>query len=392
MSTLRSTLDELRNEELRYASDEELVSSLDELQRASRVIESELARRVAEIDERGIPGRDGALAITSWLASRFQLAWSAAAGLVRRGRTLPEMPLVRDAFADGELSSSAVSALQEARQADADAFRGSESMLVDAARNLSHRDLRIAVAYWRQAVEPDVAELRAERQHEQRRLHVSPMLSGMVRVDGDLDPETGQTFITALRSIQDAETRSGPDLRTPAQRRADALEILSRSWLDRSDRPAVAGERPHIVVTVDLEALEGRTGRRCEFEDAGPITGETARRLACDASVSRVITSGRSEPLDVGRRTPVVSPAMRRAVVLRDGGCRFPGCDRPHAWCDAHHVRHWLDGGETALPNLVLLCRPHHRLVHAGFRVVMEGSGPAFFRKDGAWIEDRAPP
>jgi hypothetical protein len=155
----------------------------------------------------------------------------------------------------------------------------------------------------------------------------------------------------------------------------------------------VAGERPHVVVTVDLESLRGRLGKRSELADTGPITPETARRLACDAGVSRIITMGASEPLDVGRKSPVVPAGMRRALVLRDGGCSFPGCGRPQTWCDAHHVTHWADGGETALGNLVLLCRPHHRAVHEDFRVEMTDGRALFSRSDGSRLgEDRAPP
>src|SRR5687768_18494245 len=86
-----------------------------------------------------------------------------------------------------------------------------------------------------------------------------------------------------------------------------------------------------------------------ELDHVGPVVPETARRIACDASLMRVVLAGRSEPLDVGRRTSVVPPSMRRAVIVRDRHCRFPGCGRPHTWCDAHHVVHWADGGATAL-------------------------------------------
>jgi hypothetical protein len=135
-------------------------------------------------------------------------------------------------------------------------------------------------------------------------------------------------------------------------------------------------------------------GRRCELDHVGPVHPEIARQLACDASIMRVVMSAASEPLDVGRRTPVVPASLRRALVVRDGHCRFPGCDRPPAWSDAHHVHHWADGGPTALSNLVLLCRRHHRLVHerGWFTVEMSNGRPVFRRRSGTILEDRAPP
>lgn len=393
MSTLRSALDELLAEDLRYASDEGLEADLTELERAAGALEAELARRVAEIDRRGSFRRDGYLSISSWLAHRFRMAFSAATQLVRLARALERMPRTREALAGGEISRSAAAVLVAAGEADPDEFSRVEEGLVEAARALAIRDLKRAVAHWRQAVDHRRAEENAEHVYQLRRLHVSPTLEGMVRVDGDLDPETGQVLITALRSVLDAEERQpGTDRRTFAQRRADALGEICRGWLDSTDRPMVSGERPHVTITVDLEALEGRSGFRCELGDAGTITAETARRWACDASIARVITRGRSEPLEAGRRTPVVPASLRRAVVVRDGGCRFPGCDRPQGWCDAHHVQHWADGGPTSLSNLVLLCRPHHRLIHKGFGVGMVQGTPVFLRPDGTPLEDRAPP
>jgi hypothetical protein len=211
----------------------------------------------------------------------------------------------------------------------------------------------------------------------------------MVRVDGNLDPETGEALIAALRAVQDAEARarSLDDARSPAQRRADALGEVCRQWLDHLDRPSVAGERPHVTVTVDLQALHGQEGPS-EFDHTGPILPEIARRLACDASVERVVFGPKSEPLDVGRRTPIVPAPMRRAVVARDRGCRFPGCDLPHTWCDAHHIVHWADGGTTAVSNLILMCRRHHRLVHDpdGPSIEMVDGSPVFRRADGSLL------
>jgi len=170
---------------------------------------------------------------------------------------------------------------------------------------------------------------------------------GMVRVDGDLDSETGEALLTALGAVLDAETRSraGQDDRTSAQRRADALGEICRQWLDRSDRPMIGGERPHVTLTVDAGMLAGRAAGMAELDRTGAVPEEIAKRHLCDASVMRVALSGRSQPMDVGRRTPIVPPAMRRAVIVRDRGCRFPGCDRLHSWCDAHHIVHWADGG-----------------------------------------------
>jgi hypothetical protein len=106
--------------------------------------------------------------------------------------------------------------------------------------------------------------------------------------------------------------------------------------------------------------------RAAETGWAGPITAEAARRLACDAGITRVITAGASQPLDVGRRTRTIPPALRTALTVRDRGCVWPGCDRPPPWTDAHHLIPWIDGGPTNLDNLALLCRRHHRSVHEG--------------------------
>jgi HNH endonuclease len=143
-------------------------------------------------------------------------------------------------------------------------------------------------------------------------------------------------------------------------------------------------------LAADLDELE-RAARILEAERSRRLA-EFERRGAHSLDVTRVITQGASEPLDVGRRTKVVSAALRRAVTVRDRGCRFPGCERPPGWTDAHHVRHWADGGATALGNLVLLCRPHHRAIHRGFRVEMVDGTPRFSRLDGTNLTDRGPP
>jgi hypothetical protein len=195
-----------------------------------------------------------------------------------------------------------------------------------------------------------------------------------------------------------ARPTDASDHRSGSQRTADALTELARRNLEAGRLPTTGGVRPQLSVVVDLHSLLGRPGSLGgELGWAGPIDPETCRRRACDSAVSRVIVSrstsddnpgvtddlaGRlraararlpgilggapSQPLDVGRSSRVVQPGQRRALGVRDGGCVFPDCTRPLAWCEAHHLRHWLYGGPTDLPNLALLCRAQHRAVHEG--------------------------
>ena len=312
------------------------------------------------------------------------------------------MPATSEAIEAGDISMSAARMLVSARAINPEAFARSEATLVEAARVHSVGDLNRALIYWRQRAEREAQISSEEALRERRKLHASVTFGGMVRLDGDLDPESGETLLAALGAVLDAESRgrTEEDVRTPAQRRCDALAEICRQSLDSSDRPSIGGERPHVTVTVDAAVLGGEPSTfspgagRCELDSVGPVSPETALRLSCDSSVMRVVMSGESQPLDVGRRTAVIPAPMRRAVIVRDKRCRFPGCDRPHTWCDAHHILHWARGGPTSVSNLVLLCRRHHRLIHgpSGFRLEMDQDGPAFRRPDGSRLDGRGPP
>lgn len=149
-----------------------------------------------------------------------------------------------------------------------------------------------------------------------------------------------------------------------------------------------------MTVLVDLNTLETASGELAELLLTGAaITPETARRIACDAKLARVGVAGDSAPLDVGRSVRTVTPAQRKALIVRDRGCRFPGCDRPASWCDAHHILHWVRGGLTDLCNLILLCRHHHTLIHLHrFTIAGTADRPVFLRPDGTPLPDDRPP
>jgi hypothetical protein len=153
------------------------------------------------------------------------------------------------------------------------------------------------------------------------------------------------------------------DPRSPARRRADALVELSEQALNRGDLPTVAGERPRVTVAIGLDDLRDGTGHGT-LNTGAPISVETARRIACDASVIPIVLGSDSEPLDVGRASRTIPIGIRRAVVARDVGCVHLDCDATVQRCEVHHVRHWANGGATAVNNLVLLCPHHHWTIH----------------------------
>jgi hypothetical protein len=172
----------------------------------------------------------------------------------------------------------------------------------------------------------------------------------------------------------------------------EALATIAESFLATGPRDLSGSDRQQIVVHVDAETLvHGRAGR-CELEHGPALAAETARRLACDASVVKILENERGEPLSVGRKSRTIPPGIRRALNARDNGCRFPGCSF-NRYVDGHHVQHWAHGGETSLANLVTLCRFHHRLVHEG-RVVVQTLDDGAFRfvhPDGRSFESAAP-
>lgn len=185
------------------------------------------------------------------------------------------------------------------------------------------------------------------------------------RVSGrfELSAVDGAAF-TALIEPLAAPRPAADDTRTQIERNGDALAELCVLASGSPDVPSAAGERPHVNVTVPLAALESVIGAATLGDGEIPISAARARLLACDAKVIPYVLGTAGQPLDIGRTRYTVPTHLRRALILRDGGCAFPHCDRRARACDAHHVRHWADGGTTALSNLVLLCPRHHRLTH----------------------------
>jgi hypothetical protein len=159
------------------------------------------------------------------------------------------------------------------------------------------------------------------------------------------------------------------DTRTAPQARADALTTFCDDYLTHHNTRTRGGTKPHVVVNVSVTALHGEPEGPCEL-DGTVITTETARRYACDPAITAIFWDG-DTIVGVGRSTRRIPPRLRLALDIRDGGCTWKGCEMPARFCDGHHIIHWIDGGETELDNLRLLCRRHHRKIH-----LAEGADP----------------
>ncbi len=329
---------------------------------------------VGELDRRG--GFAGCT-VAEWLAWRCALTPRAAREHVRVARRLSELPLIHGAFARGELSYAKVRALT--RVAD----EASEQELLELARHLTASQLERAVRAYRRVTREEANALQ-----DAAYVGYSWDEDGSLVLRARLAPEDGALVLRALGAarerLQEREwsaERGSAEPREPGRRpsNAEALTAMADLALASESQGRAGGERHQLVVHVDEAALRGDDEAACTLEEGPAIAAETARRLACDASLVE-IRERAGEPLSVGRKTRTVPPAMRRALQARDRGCRFPGCDN-RRFVDAHHIRHWAAGGETKLANLVLLCGRHHRFVHeGGYSIVELADGSLAFR------------
>jgi hypothetical protein len=233
-----------------------------------------------------------------------------------------------------------------------------ESALIPKFANLQVAETAIAMQEWRKKAESLFPG--KEPDDEVRKAHLSPLLEGHQRLDAHLDAEGGEVVRLGL---QLATTRNvdGEPARSPARRRADALVDVFRFFLDHRQSSTGARNRPHVNVVVDYQnALDGGPGR---LVGGAFLDGTSIRTILCDAGVNRVVIDGRSAILDYGTTTYQAPASLYNALVLRDQGCREPGCDRRPEWTEVHHVIPFPHG-PTNLSNCVLKCNRHHHMTH----------------------------
>jgi hypothetical protein len=362
---------------------------------------------VAEFDRRGGYEQWGYASCATWLAWRCSIASRAAYENLRVARSLTELPRITAGFSAGRLSYSKVRALTRVAEPD------NERELLELAEHATASQLERIITGYRNAISAGDAEEARARRHFSTRWEPD----GTLRLTGNLPAEEGALLLEALAIVEEKlrseriadgladgqpatpEQEQEQVERVPAPSAADALVAIAEAALagGSMDVNRGGGDRHQVVVHVDLADLRipsdagdaaGIAVQNGMIADQVPIAPETVKRLGCDAAVVAIIERD-GAPISVGRKTRSVPPSIARALRARDRGCRFPGCGS-RRFVDAHHVRHWAEGGETSLSNLIQLCHHHHRLVHeGGFSVEMHGEGAGevtFRRPDGVVV------
>ncbi len=356
--------------------------------RAAR-LDAERLRVLGEWDARAGWAADGAASGASWVAGRGYTARPVAAGWLRDARQLRTMPETSAAVAEGRLAPAKARLLCRAVNGRTRAaFTRDEEMLVRVLAGLRVDQAAIAVRYWLAHADSDGPE---PDDRDRNGVWFSQTTGGRWRLKGDLDQESGAIVSGVLDGLVERARRelreaavdlagSGPRLR------ADALVDMARRCTAAPDTAAAA--HPLVWVLAGADELETGEGV-AELHGVGPLSAMAARRLACDGDVATVVVDADRTQLRLNRTQRRASGTQRRLLALRDGGCRFPGCDRPPGWCEAHHLVFWEHGGLTELSNLVLLCSFHHHLCHeGGYRAAtVSGGEVVFHRPDGTRID-----
>ena len=340
-------------------------------------LDARIATAVRAVDAAGLWDAVGATSMTAWTVDRGRMARPRAAVMTRVARLVAQLPMTAGAWADGRLSTGQVETICSfLNDTVVEVFARHEAAIVPVLEPLSVAEVAAAMRAWRAHLDgPDPAPTAPSS------LHASRTLAGRARVDGDLDAATGELLLTALRvAMQAAPDTDGEPVRVPAQRRADALGDICRFFLDHQNRgpsrspapaPCEPGVRHGPHPRRHRVRHRRRPHRRRPPDRRGHRRAPVVRQPPLPGPRPREVRHRRLRAGHPGR-----PPPLWNVLLLRDQHCRWKGCDRPGAWCEAHHVIWWEKGGTTDLANLVLLCSRHHHIAHrAGWATQLAPDG-----------------
>jgi Domain of unknown function (DUF222) len=327
----------------------------------------------------------GALSCAHWLSWRLGWDLATAREKVRVARALGRLPAIDEALRSARLSYAKVRALTRV------ATPANEGTLLQMALIATGAQLERLCRGYRGVLDAEKVP-----QPEERSVRSRMLPGGMVRLELVLEPDEADLILRAVeraRQVQARETRaqkaappkqevpaetaktSGPSAETPWPSRADGAVKVAESFLAGNPVKGTGGERFQVMVHLDQDVLGPDGAWAGTLEDGSHLSAEALRRVACDCGL--VATGREGEALNIGRRARTIPPAIRRALMLRDRGCAFPGCTHT-AFLHGHHIKHWLHGGETSLDNVLLTCTFHHHLLHEGGWTITVGADGAF--------------
>lgn len=352
---------------------------LDEIEATGQALARLTARRcllLAEAERRGATGERLGLSTSGWLVHNLTHSQRRAKAEVALALRVAAEPLLVAALGEGRLSVEQAERLTRGLDRLPDELSAAQrervvAQLVEFADEHGPDALSILANRAVEVVAPEVAEAadrawlerREAEQARERYLALRQDPDGAWLLQGKLTTTAGAHLRAQLGAVAAGLRASAGAGLSRGQALADALLVVLGHHASCGAGPRHGADRPRVTLTVSLATLQGSLGTACLVDTDTPITAQQARRLACDAGIVPVVLGGASEPLDVGRERRLFTGSLRQAVILRDRGCVFPGCDRPPADCEVHHKVPWWNGGETSLANAALLCPYHHHLV-----------------------------
>jgi hypothetical protein len=331
------------------------------LRRLLDSFEGEYARLVHHADVDRVWADGGATSLAMWISNGTGTAPGRAKRAAKLGEALEKSTDLAEAVRAGAVAAD--TAHEIAAAVDDEGFAEAAPQLIGELAGATPRQAERTVDAWRQINDPDAARQRTRQAFERRCLTFTPIGDGLERVEGIVPTHVGRALRAALHHIVEEQVHDGSG-RVHSQRMVDALGDLAAAY----SRGKVTGGRnlPRVIVSITLETLEQRAGVG-HAADGGVMSADEIQRLCCDAHLHPYLTDQEGAVLQFGRGRRTASPHQYLAMVERDRGCRFPGCDRPPGWCEAHHLNEFsARGGLTDLDQMALLCHTHHHLVHEG--------------------------
>ncbi len=359
------------------ADDAALTAVATRMVKMRNAVDAVLCRLAAEIDRRGLARRQGAASTGQWFVS-IGVAPHLAYRWVRDGIELRDLATVADDAADGGLSGEHVHAVVAGVrhvEARVNLDEVQRAKLISQLLAQAHTATPAQVSSKARAVAIELApgvhrEIPVAEDRSLNSTHIEVAGDGRVTGRFDMDSVIGEKLLAAINalSLPVPEYDGSPDERSPELRRADALETILDGYLKAEDTaPTAGGNLPHVTLTMIASAVGAagvQTAEPASLAWTGPVSRPTAQLVGCDSVITAIITDGESVPLDVKRNERFVTPGIRKALIVRDQGCAFPGCHAAAGWTQAHHIVTWDDGGPTSLDNCVLLCQRHHTAIH----------------------------